>query len=566
MNYRWTFRPRTDDETIHNLANHLKFPKTLVNVLVGRGVTTPEEADKFFGPSLDDLYDPFLMKNMDKAVGRVLKSVKEEQHIWIHGDYDVDGTASTSILLQFLRDLGANVEYYIPDRFHEGYGLSENSINHALENNVKLLITVDVGITSYQALDYANKKGIDVIICDHHEPGDYIPDVFAIIDPLQPGCNYPFKYLAACGVAFKFIQAISQRLNIPDKALEFLDFVAVASAADMVPLVDENRTLVYYGLRELNTKTRPGFKGLIACTNLKLGQITAPNIVFKLAPLINAAGRMGHAQRSVEMMIQKDEIAAFRIAQQLEDENRKRRVYDQQTFEQAVPMAEKLLKEKNCRSLVLHCPDWHAGVIGIVASRLVDRFNLPTVLMTTMDGLAKGSARSINNFDIHSALKACKHLLTEFGGHKHAAGLSLEEKHVPEFQRLFDNMASNQISEDMMVPEIMIDTELKFNELSPKFIKSLDMFAPYGFSNYKPVFFSEGVTSINGVKVVGNNSLKFRAFQSNFVIDAIVYNLADKFKYCINNQKFSILYTLEINNFNGSPSPQIYIKDIRPDD
>lgn len=565
MKYRWKFKPTPNDETIQKLSSHLNIPKTLSKVLVTRGVETIETAERFFKPSMSDLYDPFLMKNMDIAVERVLKAIREGESIWIHGDYDVDGTSSTAIILQFLRDIGAKVEYYIPDRFHEGYGLSINSIDLALSHGVSLLITVDVGITSYEPLAHAQDKQLDTIICDHHEPGDFIPEVYAILDPLQPGCEYPFKHLAACGVAFKLIQGIAQKMNIPDKANEYLDFVAVASAADMVPLIDENRTLVYYGLELLNSKTRPGFKGLIACTNLKMGQITASNIVFALAPLINAAGRMGNAVRSVEMMIQKDENAAFRIAQQLEDENRKRRVFDAKTFEEAIPMAEKQIHVEKRRSLVIHNPHWHAGVIGIVASRLVDKFNLPTILMTTIDGLAKGSARSINNFDIHTALKSCAHLLTEFGGHKHAAGLSLDESNIPEFSQIIDSLAQKVITQDMMVPEILIDAEMKFNELSPNFMEFLDSFAPYGFSNTKPIFYSKGVTSVNGVKIVGNNSLKFRAFQSNFVIDAIGYNLADKYKFCTNGKKFSLLYTIEVNNYNGLKSPQISIKDIKPE-
>ncbi len=565
MKYRWTFRPRADDGTVQELTTHLKIPRTLVNVLAARGVRTPEEAEKFFHPSMDDLNDPFLMKDMEKAVLRVMKAIRDGEKIWIHGDYDVDGTSSTAILIQFLRDIGARVEYYIPDRFHEGYGLSNRSLDLAKSSGVTLVITVDVGITSFEPLEYSKGLDLDVIICDHHEPGEKIPDVYAILDPLQPGCEYPFKHLAACGVAFKFIQGIAERMNIPDKALDYLDYVAIASAADMVPLVAENRTLVYYGLHLLNKKPRPGFKGLVACTNLKLGQITASNIVYALAPLINAAGRMGNAMRSIEMMIQKDEIAAFRIAQQLEDENRKRRVFDQQTFEESIPLAERLIIEEKRRSLVLHQPHWHAGVIGIVASRLVDRFNVPTVLMTTIDGQAKGSARSINEFDIHSALKKCSHLLNEFGGHKHAAGLSLNEENIPEFRDIFDSIAQTKIDREMMVPEILIDTEMKFNELSPQFLSFLNKFAPHGFSNNKPVFLSQGVTSANGVKIVGNNSLKFRAFQSNFVIDAIGYNLANKYKYCTNGKKFSLLYTLESNDFNGSRSPQISIKDIKPE-
>ncbi len=565
MNYRWTFRKTKDDDTIHKLAKTLKIPKTLAHVLSARGVDTVEDAVKFFHPGIRDLYDPFRLKNMEKAVDRILKAIENEEIIWIHGDYDVDGTASTSMVMLFLKEIGAKVDYYIPDRFDEGYGLSVKSISEAQRRGASLILTVDVGITSYVAIDYANKTKVDCIICDHHEPGEKIPDVFAIVDPLQPGCDYPFNHLAACGVAFKLIQALSIKLGVPDKPYSYLDFVAIASAADMVPLVDENRVLVHFGLKQLNHSPRPGLKGLIECTNLKLGQIATSNIIYALAPLINAAGRMGDALRSVDMMTQKNEIQAFRIAQQLEQENRRRRVYDEQTFEESIPLAKIQIKDFDRRSLVLHQPHWHAGIIGIVASRLVDKFNLPTVLLTTIDGMAKGSARSINNFDIHSALKKCSEFLIEFGGHKHAAGLSLPEENIEPFREKFDKLARENITKEMLVPEILIDAELKLNQLSPGFLSYLNKFAPYGFENNKPIFFSRGVTSANGVKIVGNSNLKFRAFQSNFVIDAIGYGLADKLKYCSGGKSFSIVYNLEINTFNGQRTPQLCIKDIRPD-
>jgi single-stranded-DNA-specific exonuclease len=565
LNYRWTFRKTEDDETIYGLAKTLKIPKSLAKVLSARGVNTYEEAQKFFNPSLDDLYDPYLLKDMEKVVGRILEAVDKGQLIWIHGDYDVDGTASTSMMLQFLTEIGAKVNYYIPDRFDEGYGLSRKSIDEGLKQGAGLLLTVDVGITSYDAIHYAKATGLDCIICDHHEPGEDIPEVYAIIDPIQPGCNYPFKHLAACGVAFKIVQAICQKLNMPEKPYPYLDFVALASAADMVPLIDENRTLVHYGLRQLNSSPRPGIKGLMECTNLKAGTITTSNIIYALAPLINAAGRMGDALRSVKMMTQKDEIAAFRIAQQLEQENRRRRVFDEQTFEEAIPMAKKEIRDFDRRSLVLHNPNWHAGIIGIVASRLVDKFNLPTVLLTSLEGMAKGSARSINSFDIHTALKTCSHFLVEFGGHKHAAGLSLMEEHIPAFRETFDKLARENITKEMLVPVIEIDAELKLNQLSPNFLDMLNKFSPYGFENNKPVFFSRNVTSANGAKIVGNNNLKFRAFQSNFVIDAIGYGLASKLKYITSGRSFSIVYNLEINTYNGQRSPQLCLKDIRPE-
>lgn len=566
LNYRWKLRNRPDEKTIYSLAQSLKIPVSLANILAARGVHNQEDAHNFFEPSLKDLYDPFLMNSMDRAVERILRAVKNGEAIWIHGDYDVDGTASTAMLLLFLREIGGKVNYFIPDRFTDGYGLSINSINAARKKNSSLLITVDVGINSYEPLEYARSIGMDTIICDHHEPGEAIPEVFAILDPIKGNCEYPFKYLSACGVTFKLVQALSITLGCAEKAFDYLDFVAIASAADMVPLVGENRILSYYGLDNLNSNPRPGLRGLIECTNLKLGTISASSIVYALAPLINAAGRLGDASRAVEMMAQSDELTSFRIAQELEQDNRRRRAFDERTFEEAIPIAEKMIEEGHRRSLVIHKPDWHAGVIGIVASRLVDRFHLPTVLLTTIDGKAKGSARSIINFDIHSALRKSSHLLIEYGGHKHAAGLTLEERNIAQFRNEVDEIARQHISDDMLVPEILIDSPLELKELSPNFLNILRKFAPFGFENYKPVFISYNVTSANGVRIVGNNHLKFRAFQSNFAIDAIAYNLAHKINICTGKKPFSIVYHIEESSFSGYPTIQLRVKDIAPTD
>lgn len=573
LNYNWKFKKITDESAVPKLSSSLKIPRSLANVLVARGLHDENEITKYLNPRLEDIHDPFLFEDMDKAVERILQAIKRKELIWIHGDYDVDGTTSTSMMLKFLRGIGGNIDYHIPDRFQEGYGLIPANVDIAHKKGVKLIITVDVGITSVDALHHAKELGIDSIICDHHEPGEQLPEAVAILDPFVPNCTYPFKNLAACGVAFKLIQAIGRKLNIEDKTFEYLDFVAIASAADMVPMIGENRVFVTIGLEMLNKKPRPGIKGLLYCTNLKQGHITTAGIVYALAPLINAAGRLGDACRSVEMMTQESEIYAFHMAQQLEQENRRRRIFDEQTFEQAIPLAEKLLANGNRKSIVLHGHNWHAGVIGIVASRLVDRYHLPTVLLTSMFNMAKGSARSIMNFDVHSALKNLSHLLIEFGGHKHAAGLSLKHENIEEFSLLFDEMASKHISDEMMVPELDIDSELFLHELSPLYMKNLKQFAPFGFDNNKPIFYSKNVSSKNGVKIVGSNHLKFRAQQNHpdfpenknmrFEIDAIAHNLADKIDFCTNNKKFAIVFNLEEYNYNGHTSIQLRIKDIR---
>lgn len=505
------------------------------------------------------------MADMSAAVDRVERAIADGEQIWIHGDYDVDGTSSTAMMLHFLRDIGASVQYFIPDRT-VGFGFTRTSVDKAIAQNATVIITVDIGITAIDAITYAKSFGIDVIVCDHHETAEELPPALAILDPIRPGCEYPFKSLAGCGVAFKLVQGICERRGRIDIAHRYLDFVAIASAADIVPLVGENRILSHLGLQSLNANPRPGLKGLIDCAGLPMGGINNSSIVFGLAPRINAAGRLGDPARAVEMMIQADELMAFRIAQELEQDNRRRRAIDEETFEEAAAAAERQIKEHQPHSLVLHSQSWHAGVIGIVASRLVERFHLPTIMLTTIDGVAKGSARSIKDFDIHAALRNCEDLLIEYGGHKHAAGLSLEVDRVHELNERFNIIARQQLTTDMLTPEIAIDTELSLSDLSPNFFKLLAKFAPYGYGNHRPVFFSKGVVSANGVKIVGNNHLKFRAIQKNFAMDAIGFNLGHKIAICSNGKPFSVVYTLEENLFNGMTTPQLRIKDLRPDE
>lgn len=540
-----------------------RIPTAIAQVLVGRGIESVDAVRQFFDPDLGRLHAPWLMDGMESAVVRVLRAIEAGERIWIHGDYDVDGTSSTAMMLHFLRDIGAHAEYFIPDRT-VGFGFTRHSVDLARQNGATVIITVDIGITAIDSIAYARDMGIDVIVCDHHEPSEELPVAHAILDPIKPGCTYPFKHLAGCGVAFKLVQAISERIGKPELAFEYLDLVAIASAADIVPLSGENRILSTFGLRKLNERPRPGLKGLIDCAGLTLGTITNSSIIFGLAPRINAAGRLGDPARAVEMMIQADDLMSFRIAQELEQDNRRRRAIDEETFEEAEHVAAGVLHGGGRRSLVIHQSDWHPGVIGIVASRLVERFHLPTVMLTTIDGMAKGSARSIKDFDIHNALKQCEDLLIEYGGHKHAAGLSLAVENVPELRERFDAIAQQQLTQEMLTPDIVIDSELSLNELTPNFFKLLAKFAPYGYANHRPTFFTKDVVSANGVKIVGNNHLKFRALQKNFAIDAIGFNLGHRINDCANGRTFSLVYTLEENMFNGMTTPQIRIKDLRP--
>ncbi|HCN05287.1 MAG TPA: single-stranded-DNA-specific exonuclease RecJ [Bacteroidetes bacterium] len=565
MNYRWVFKETLDEHAVNRLNHELHIPQAIARVLVGRGMTSVDDVVHFFEPDLGALHDPFLMDDMEAAVERIERALDQQELIWIHGDYDVDGTSSTAMMLHFLKELGARADYHIPSRMDEGFGFTPLSVERAREAGATIIITVDVGITAVKAVERATELGIDVIICDHHQAAEGLPEAAAVLDPIKPGCDYPFKDLAACGVAFKLLQALSLRRGRPELALTYLDFVAIASAADIAPLSGENRILSHFGLLYLNSKPRPGLKGLIDCAGLTVGQINNSSIIFGLAPRINAAGRLGDPRRAVEMMVQEDEIIAFRIAQELEHDNRLRRAIDEETFEEAEHEAAAILSNGNVRSLVLHRQGWHAGVIGIVASRLVERFHLPSIMLTSIDGIAKGSARSIKDFDIHSALKQCEDLLIEYGGHKHAAGLSLREEHIAELRFRLDEIARDHLTKDEIMAEIAIDTELSLNELSPSFFKYLSKFAPYGYSNHRPVFFSRNVVSANGVKIVGNNHLKFRAIQKNFAIDAIGFNLGHKINECSHGKPFSVVYTLEENLFNGTTTPQLRIKDIRPE-
>jgi single-stranded-DNA-specific exonuclease len=525
-------------------------------------MTTTNDIDSFFKPALENLHSPFLMDGMDTALGRIEKAIAAGEHIRIYGDYDVDGTVTTAMLTRYLRRIGAQVDYYIPKRFTEFYGLSIETVEECYNDGISLLITVDTGVTAIEAIRYAHDLDIDVIVCDHHEPSDSLPNAFALLNPIKGTCSYPFKHLCACGVTFKLVQALCERRGEPEVAYEYLDLVAIASTADMVPLIGENRTLVHFGLQQMNIKPLPGLKGLMECTNIKPGTIASSTIVYNLAPLINAAGRMGDAERAVELMLTEDPLQAFRLAQDLESKNYRRRVIDDKTFTEAQRMAEDLIARENRRSLVLHHPDWHVGVINIVASRLVEKYHLPTIMLTSIDNIAKGSARSIKNFDVHAALKKCQKYLRQFGGHKYAAGLSLEEANVKPLRDEFDRIARSMLSEEMLVPEVVIDSELNFHELSPEFLTLLRQFAPFGYGNNKPCFLTQNILLSGRASIVGKNHLRLRVRQDNIVFEAIGFNLGDKLELCNAGEPLSIVYTIEEILHHQRVSLQLYIKDI----
>jgi single-stranded-DNA-specific exonuclease len=565
MDARWSIRPPGEPDKVRRLVEEIHVPEVIASILISRGIEDYESAKAYFRPSLDQLHNPFLMHDMEKAVQRVVAARDKQENILVYGDYDVDGTNSASLLFLYLRRIGCKVEVYIPDRMSEGYGISEAGIDYAAGIGTSLLISIDCGITAVTQVEYAKTRDIDVIICDHHEPGPEIPDAYAVLDPLKPKDSYPFKYLSGAGVGFKLIQGLAEYFSDREMPYEYLDFVAIAAAADIVPMVGENRILVHYGLKIINESPRAGIKALMESSNLRYGNLTAQQIVFVMAPRINAVGRLGDATRAVDLLTCDEEGRARECALILEEENRNRRVIDEETFNHASAVAEKYLDGDERRPIVLHGGEWHPGVIGIVASRLVEKFYRPTVLLTTIDGVAKGSARSILNFNIYEALRRCEHLLLQFGGHKYAAGLALEIGRIEEFRACFNAVAEEMLDDDMLTHEIVADAMIRLAEITPRFFRILKQFAPFGPGNMRPIFFSNGVEVFGSPRMVGRDHLKLKVRQDAIVFDCIGFGLGSKLEEIKDaGMLVDILFTIEENSWNGNVFPQLKLRDIRP--
>lgn len=577
--YRWIF----DDEQqsaasfeagarSRRLADELGISPVLAHILVRRGVDTFEKARNFFRPSIETLPDPMLMEGMDTAVDRIIQAIRAKEKILIYGDYDVDGTNGASLLWTFLNRFDVQVGYYIPDRLKEGYGISKAGIDRAAEAGIDLLIAVDCGVTAVEQVDYARTRGIDVIICDHHEPGDHLPAAVAVLDPMKRICPYPFKYLCGCGVAFKLIQALCKTELLqtiygddPSATLpDYLEFLALATVADIVPLVGENRTLVKLGLEIINSNPSPGIRALIEMSGLEPGRISAGQIVFVLAPRINAVGRLGDANRAVGLLTCRDYPRALELARVFEEENRNRRKIDEDTFLEAQQIVENYLNVENDNAIVLHQETWHPGVIGIVASRLVERYYRPTIMMTTVDGVAKGSARSVAGFDIYQALKRCEDKLLQFGGHKYAAGLSVDVERLEEFKEAFHAVARELLNEHLLTPRLHIDAEIDLAELTPKFVRVLSQFAPFGPENMRPVFVARNVEVFGQPRIVGNNHLRFKVRHRNRVLDAIGFNLGGLMERFQNGRKsVDIAFSIDEGEYAGEIVPQLKIRDVK---
>ncbi len=562
----WKIKDQPDEKLVLALADSLNLSNVLATILLLRKITNFHEAKDYFRPDIETLHDPFLMDGMQEATNRVIDAITNNQKIVVYGDYDVDGTCSAALMYLFLKELGGNVEVHIPNRLTDGYGLSCESIDYLAQSNTELMIAVDCGVTAVDEVAHASKFGIDTIICDHHKPKDVIPDAVAVLDPIKPGCEYPFKYLSGAGVAFKLARAVADRVGRKDMVIQYLDLVALSSAADIVSLTDENRILVRKGMELINSNPRPGILALIKSAKMEPGSLTAGQIVFTIAPRINAVGRMGDAMRAVDLFVSDNIEEATQLAQVLESENFQRRKIDEMTFSHAMELIDKTVDLDNELGIILHDENWHAGVIGIVASRVVEKYYRPAIMLSTIDGIAKGSARSISGFNIYQALERCDDLLIQFGGHEAAAGVALEVENIPEFRIRFNEILKEITKEKEFSPEILIDTKISLSEISPKFIRILTQFSPFGPGNMRPVFTSENVQLANYPRIVGKNHLLTTLKQngSDKVFDTIGFNLGH-FANIIDKERdlLDIVYTIETITKNGATYPQIRLKDIK---
>lgn len=566
MSFRWVFTTPENEEAVSDLQDQLGVPPKIARLLVLRGVDTYDKAEAFFRSDLSQLHDPFLMKDMDKATARLAEAIRNGERILIYGDYDVDGTTSTAILYIFLEEFGVEVDFYIPHRFKEGYGINQEGIQYAIDTNTDLIVSVDCGITAVEETEQAKEHGIDVIICDHHNVGDTIPDAVAVLDPKRSDCNYPFKGLSGAGVGFKLIQGTIQKLGLSDRiAFKLLDLVAISIASDIVPIEDENRILMREGLKRINSEPRIGVKALLELINLSIGSIATSNIVFSIGPRINAAGRMGDATKAVKLLISDTPAEAKSRAHELESINVARRDKDSETMEEAKAMVDKNYNLDKISSMVLHHPDWHLGVIGIVASRLVDTYGRPAVMLSTVDGKIKGSARSIDGFNIYEAFKECEDLLEQFGGHEYAAGLTIAKENLQEFRQRINDIAEKRLSDEDFKPELKIDCELNLSNVDMRFWKLLSQFEPFGPGNLRPIFVSRDVEVVGVPTIVGKGHLKMKVKQNGSgAFDVIGFNMHEYLPVIRNgdDNQLNIAYSLEENEWNGRRTLQVRLRDV----
>ncbi len=567
----WKIKENGFDADVKKLANELNINSVLSTLLVQRGIRTFEQANAFFYPEMKNLYDPFLMKDMHEAVERIEQAISNGEKILIYGDYDVDGTTSVAMVYSFLRKYYDKLYYYIPDRYKEGYGISFKVIEYAELNRIKLIIALDCGIKAIDKIKYANDRGIDFIICDHHTPGSSLPKAIAVLDPERKDCKYPFKFLSGCGVGFKLLHAYSIKNNIPfDELTQYLDLLAVSIASDIVPLIDENRVLSHFGLKKLNESPSIGLRAIVCVAGLEGKAINVDDIVFKIGPRINAAGRIESGKKAVDLLISENEEEAIIHCQKINSFNQARRNIDKNITEEALKEIESYGNQYKYSTL-LYNRNWHKGVVGIVASRLIESFYRPTIILTESNGFATGSARSVIGFDLYKAISECSDLLESFGGHRYAAGLTLRIENIPKLRDRFEKVVKDIITPEQLIPQIEIDTELNLKDITPGFFDILKKFEPFGPNNINPIFFAENVVDNGYGKVVGpgEEHLKLSLIQEEEpynVFPAIAFNQAHHYEKISKGLGFDIAYTLTENHFRGITTIQVNIKDIKVDD
>lgn len=566
MQKRWLFEEEYDEAIVGLLQDEVQVSPIIAKLLSQRGVSSFDEAKAFFRPSLDQLHDPFLMKDMDKAVNRLTDAIGNGEKILVYGDYDVDGTTSVATFYGFLNGFYDQLGYYIPDRYKEGYGVSTEGIQYAKDNGYSLIVTLDCGIKAVDKVEMANDLGVDVIICDHHMPGDELPAAYAVLDPKRKDCNYPYKELSGCGVGFKLLQGFSIQSGIELEVLyEFLDLLAVSIASDIVPITGENRVMAYFGLKKLNSAPRPGLKALIEFNKVQTN-LTISSVVFGIGPRINASGRMGHAGSAVDLLLAETKEAATELANTVNDKNDARRDFDSSITEEAIAMIEADEDFGQAKSTVLYKHDWHKGVIGIVASRCIDKFYKPTVILTESNDMVTGSARSVMGFDVYEAICECSDLLEQFGGHMYAAGVTMPIANVDAFKKKFEAVVAERITDDQLIPCLKIDSLMRLEEIDQKFFNITSQMAPFGPQNMQPVFVSENVFATN-VKVLKEQHLKFMVKQegTNVAYDVIGFGFGEYSDLIDRGMRFHIAYTVEENEFRGHKSLQLFVKDIKFD-
>jgi len=564
----WEVKSTDSEKEIKALSKELNVCSTTASLLVSRDIKSFEAAKTFFRPSLDHLHDPFLMKDMDKAVKRILEAIKNDEKILIYGDYDVDGTTSVALVCKYLKRNSTNqISTYIPDRYNEGYGISYQSIDYAADNEFSLVIALDCGIKAIDKISYANNKNIDYIICDHHKPETTIPDAVAVLNPLREDCRYPFKYLCGCGIGFKLIQALDISQDVSESNIEnYLDLVAVAIGADLVPLIGENRTLCYFGLKIINTSPTIGLKAIIRGINKP--EITLSEVSFYIAPRINSAGRIKHGNNAVELLLEENFDDAITFSKEIDNFNLERRGLDQLITGQALKQIENNEEQKNFTSVVFK-KDWHKGVIGIVASRLIEKYYRPTLVFTKSNDVLAASARSVKGYDIYNAIESCKEHLIQFGGHKYAAGLTLKPENYLAFKSSFEEHVKKTIEKKMLTPTIITEEKIQLLDITPKFFRILKQFAPFGPSNKQPIFWSDNLKDTGYCKTVGEDGkhLKLSLKQgSSDIFKAIAFGLGDKLSLIMNKTQFSAAFNIDENNWNGVKSIQLKLLDIKSND